>query len=185
MLAGSSAPVAVASSWIFVDEIIVLADAQSLTFGSGGDGELGAALDGDVDETYLIESYYQPPTTSTYHLEWRPNGSATGTLGESTWIYTTGAAKNGGENADLLIARTFTTSAIVLAETLIYAKSGQERYAITTEINFASTALAAMREYASDWNNTVDNITSIELLSAGAAGIKIGSHFRLFKKVTP
>lgn len=184
------AAVATASDWIFVDRIIVSTLTSKVIFGAGGDGELGTALDGDVDEVYLLETAWKVGNSNNLELEWRPNDSALGSDSETTILYGVGDSFEGAAEYQRLIAgRTHSGPNLVVGETVIHAKAGNV-YGVG---NYAQHGGATdhpwlVAEISSVWAGT-DPITSIALLSSvnGTVSnlIQVPSRFRLFKRGLP
>lgn len=171
--------------WTFVDEIIVGSNITVVSFGSGGDGELGTVLDGDADELYMLESLWIPSSGSAVNLCLEPNGITTNQ--ESTWLYSTGSAPSSNESTScLVIARTHNTSCdIMFSEMLIRAKTGVARHMTVFETSTRSSTDLSQRIHGETWNDNSTNITSLDIRCTTSSGILAGSGFKLYKRVTP
>lgn len=165
----------------FVDEIIVTgSDVSSVSFGSGGDGELGTALDGDADVLYLLESIWYPTVSSAEYLYLDFNGLTTNQLSKSVQVTSTSFAYY--SQARTTISKTSNANGNpAFVTTKIFAVSGYPRLVTTTAAIHNTLNNSAINVFSSVWDNTADNITSLGLSSQIALGIKIGSHFKLYK----
>jgi len=70
-----------------------------------------------------------------------------------------------------------------LTEAKLYAKSGAVRTAVVKAAgNIATTTVTSIESTGWSWNNSVDNITSLSFVSAGALGIGNGSRILLLRR---
>jgi hypothetical protein len=70
-----------------------------------------------------------------------------------------------------------------MSDTLIYAKSGYPRTALTTvATGMATTSVDTIQQFGYVWNNTTDNITGLYFRSDQDNGIGVGTSFELWKK---
>ncbi|MDP2607307.1 MAG: hypothetical protein Q8S00_32620 [Deltaproteobacteria bacterium] len=161
----------------FVDSIEVLADVTSVMFGAGGDGAFGRALDGDVDEEYLI-SYSGPAPGATTNFELRPNGLTTNQYGTRHWYGTTTGITTG--------SRLYLGQALVATEPLVgrgelLAKSGKNRTWFATQKQYY-TSNNRSNDIGGTWTDTTTNITSLEIVATVANAIKAGARFSLWRR---
>lgn len=168
-------------SLVFIDEIIVTSDVQTVTFGSGGDGELGTALDGDADEHYLLSGRWVPHASNNTFLYLRPNGVLADQI--STLFRVVGSTSIGNELPFLFLSRTeMASQPVANFESSIFCRTGFPiRGLYTKGTSMSSNTDPVMHRCGSSWDEGVTNITSLGIES-DPGGIKIGSHFRLFKR---
>lgn len=75
------------------------------------------------------------------------------------------------------------TSHVVISHAVLYAKSGYERLLINSFGGSATgTTVNGTGHYASAWNNTGSNITSMTINSSTVNGIGAGSHFEVWAR---
>lgn len=175
--AGGGGGGAVIASLEYMDKIIVGADSTKLTFGAGGDGELGTALDGDTDDTYIIKALLRCDDLSTYRFTLRPND-----------IAMTGSVKvvSGGSQSN----ETFGTFAEFINDYGVFeitfdAKTGNARSFKSTGYTADDSGINsghALHDYAGSWADTSTNITSMVIESQTALKILAGSEFVLYRR---
>jgi hypothetical protein len=161
----------------YMDTIAVTGDVQTVTFGAGGDGLLQRALDGDVDEHYvLISNWKNADTPTTRGLNIRPNGISTDQKSRKT--------SNGtptDEGAIMRIAETAWDVAHGVSE--IVAKTGKIRTISTQIISVQDSALdVAVQAMSGAWNEEVTNITSLDIITPAGVFIEAGSDFTLYRR---
>jgi hypothetical protein len=160
----------------YMDTIVVGADTQDVSFGAGGDGALSRALDGDVDEEYLL-SYFNPPSTATTLLSVRPNAAAATYLGSRHFA---GSSTNFANHAFLQLAGASTGFASDgWAE--LKAETGRERSFYSRKV-LTDGATRYVIQNSGQWTDTVANITSLQIHSDIAGGIKNGAIFKLWRR---
>jgi len=169
---------------MLVDQITTVSDVQQVLFGAGGDGVIGTALDGDVDQVYHVECFWLPPTTGGVLLSLDPNEAAANHLGNVAQATGTTSTLTYATDTSLTIARTYGNSGKgALIEAMFYAKSGVPRLCTAGQTHSQNaTDLAVAAICSGIWSDTVANITSLAVRSSVAAGIKAGSVFRLYKR---
>lgn len=162
----------------FMDKIVVTgATVASVTFGEGGDGIYQRALDGDVDEEYVILGrVFKSGISRQYTLQ--PNGISTNQAYER--IQVSGASVTGQANTGLRLAEAsfdeFTINASLSAKTGM-ARMGQSMMVAnntpSTDVFFQQHGIA--------WNETATNITSL-VIDCNATDIEAGSEFTLYRR---
>ena len=156
-------------------------------------GELSSAvtsytisgLDGDVDEEYeLIIRHIGGAATS--HLYLRPNNDSGSNYGYQ-YIYgesaTAAAFRETAMTGMYLDITANTTNYVNMSKTVLYAKSGYVRTAITqTTDKITGTTVNTVGITGHSWNNTSDNIKSLVIFSTVTNGIGVGSRFILLAR---
>jgi hypothetical protein len=164
----------------YMDTISVTAATASVTFGAGGDGLLGRALDGDVDSEYIIIHRIKKTSTVTT-VDMKPNGLGTNQVSKRTTVQS-----STGTFPRLVICQPPSTG-FELGETTFDVTTGRER-SYHTEASHqgadpASEANSWSRLYTGTWDETSTNVTSIEFATDDAsAGIDAGSEFVLYRR---
>jgi len=164
----------------FLDIIEVTADQTSVSFGEGGDGAFGRVLDGDVDETYILEGYLPSPG-GTGDFEFRPNGLTTNQLGVRHYAGSSHATATGSR---LYLAQSNTTPYVQGLRAEFHAKTGKQR-AFQCE-QFQSDGGSnrhAIQNYGF-WSDTTTNVTSIDITSTVASLIRAGARFVLWRRTS-
>jgi hypothetical protein len=162
----------------FIDRITVAGSAAaSVTFGAGGDGALGRALDGDIDEHYvLISNWKNSDTPTTRGLNIRPNGVSTA---QKSRKISNGTPTD--EGAIMRISETAWDVAHGVSE--IVAKTGRIRTISTQIISVQDSALdVAVQGMSGAWNEEVTNITSLEIITPAGSFIGVDSEFTLYRR---
>lgn len=146
-----------------------------------------SGLDGNVDEEYraLVKAVVGAPSTSIYI---RPNNDSTTANYGAQWLR--------GSNTTLQAYRQTTgigfychpwsgmnTGDFNLSDTLIYAKSGYMRTALTHAMAGSGTTINDVSLIDGLWTNTADNITSIVIVSDTTNGLGAGTSIEVWKKV--
>jgi hypothetical protein len=94
------------------------------------------------------------------------------------------AARNTASDRILLSINTADAGELNMSQTILSAKSGYVRTGIVKTVNkIAGTTVQDIDIQGVVWNNSVDNITSLKILSDQTAGIGTGSHIYLFKRM--
>lgn len=144
-----------------------------------------SGLDGDTDEEYLLITRLKSDYVGSVAYYLRPNndsGSNYGyqlIYGENTTI---GAARGTSNNMEL--GATDATNILSFSKHLIYAKSGYVRTALLEmSAKISGTTVSVVELSGQSWNNTVDNITSLVILSSQINGLGVGSRIILLKKI--
>jgi len=166
----------------FMDIIEVGAPTNLLTFGAGGDGTFQRALDGDVDQTYVID--YRLANTGTSNISLRPNGVITNqegarwTGGSSLAYFTTlvicdptGAGDEEEGSIEFNAAR-------------VRGGIAQPRtYRSLSGLWDTTSSNVLPRGCSGRWNETASNITSMEIaVEGGGNEIAAGSYAILWRK---
>ena len=167
----------------FVDRIVVGGSAvQTVAFGTGGDGDFQRALDGDVDEEYILVSMIRKEDT-LHEYTLRPNGQSTNTRTETLSI-SAGSTAGSTSSSDLRILNTSFTEAYI--ETKLQAKTGNSRLMISmASINDLGQGVDAFKQdHSGVWEESVTNLTSLEVHCPDGAFIDPGSTFSLFRRTS-
>lgn len=175
----------------YVDSIFIIGvDSSGVSFGAGGDGVNGTALDGDADGMYLIRSLWKsnPAAASMVYLE--PNGIAWSTAGMQTrWTEQTTLTYY-GTNAGMALHRTTSASDVMShGESSFIAK----RSVAPTRMLYGREAIEqnniwptmATRIFSAGWMDNATLITTLGIVPGAALGLKAGSEFHLYKQSMP
>jgi len=165
----------------FMDIIEVGANTTSVTFGEGGDGTYGRALDGDIDETYVIESYFPDPLAST-SFELRPNGVTTDQLSARNY----GGSSTGGDiHTGLFLVKDTASDWTIGSRAEFQAKSGKRRMLLGEyfQDNQSGSFRHAILMHGV-WRDTSAVVTSLDIVSTAANAIKSGARFVLWRRTS-
>lgn len=145
-----------------------------------------SGLDGDTDETWLLDMRIVQGYNGSTYFGLRPNNDSGANYGYQRLRggSTTIAAVRGTLSSLLLSSNGGALGAVVHIQCVIHAKSGFVRTAVSID---GGPAVTTTVDYASliglSWNNSADNITSLVVLATEAEGLGIGSRISLYKKI--
>jgi len=153
--------------WELIADIPIIVDSTTVTI---------SGLDGDKDEVYLLTFRGKNNSSLGVGIYLYPNGITTNMSTQLIHVDGTGIGASlestpliGGASAGLQYF-----SCVV-----IYAKTGKQRRWVTHYV-YQTTIMMILA--SSLWNETVTNITFLDLESENPSGIGKGSHILLFKK---
>ena len=156
-------------------------------------GELASAqtsitisnLDGDNDKEYfLIARIINGYNGGTFYYA-RPNNDSGSNYGFQMIRGADSTTYASRFESDSLsdIGYSASLNSLTLSETLLYAKSGYIRTAITKLAqSIVTTTVTGIKLTGQVWNNTADNITSLVIFADQSNGFGIGSRIILMKK---
>lgn len=159
------------SSWELIKEIEVDSDVSSVEING---------LDGDSDKMYLLMMFhYNSHSTDNASVVIRLNGDA-GTNYRIRYLTASGSSVSTSLGTDKTYAGSITAD-VPPGETgfgyvIIHALSGKRR----NTLNFQGCSGAFYINWT-DWNNTTDNLTKINLLLYSTGTIGPGSRIYLFR----
>jgi len=140
-----------------------------------------SSLDGNTDEEYRLIIRATNSNISDSNIGIRPNNDSGSNYGYQ-YLY--------GNDTTIGAARTtfnyFRLGAYFyrnFSDTLIHAKSGYVRTAITTYLTKDESTIFIIGTFGQVWNNTADNITSVVIVSDATNGLGIGTVIELWKKI--
>jgi len=145
-------------------------------------------LNGDTDVIYLIRAYIVATTTALEIYAIFNNDSATANYG---WQYLIGYGSAVGAGRFTTwdgISLTYTgsdttTSNLAYSESIIYAKTGNERLVIVESIDMCdATYIGRIVVKGAIWNNTTSTITSLKILNSGGVNFAAGTNIQLWAK---
>lgn len=143
-------------------------------------------LNGDVDEEYMLKARIVNGYAGNQNMYIRCNNDSGSNYGYQV-LYGTDTTI-GAERAiitGLPIMRNSATGCVQLTNMFIYAKSGYVRTAIIDEVrNIIGTTVSLLVSGGYSWNNTVDNITSLVIISDKTSGLGVGSHIELYRRIS-
>jgi len=170
-----------------VDTIDVVADTALVTFGAGGDGALGTALDGDADEFYILDGVWIPHANTGTFLDLEFNGINTATSSQVYTVVSGGAISAFRRRPGIFLSMTQMASQPVASFTAsIWPLTGfQERTMFVRGTSLSGAQLPSTQRSGGQWQHNTANITSLVVACRTADGIRSGSRFRLFKRITP
>jgi len=144
-------------------------------------------LNGDVDEEYRLIIRIVATDVGPDYLQLRFNNDSGSNYGnQRMWGLNAGTGASRYADSGMRIAEPQSTLAygINFSDTLIYAKSGFVRTAITRDVRgITGTTVDSIWLRGTNWSNTTDNITLMTLMPYNANSLGIGSRFILLKKV--
>lgn len=167
----------------YVDTIEVDSDVTSVSFGAGGDGNFGTALNGDQDYIYYMV-FYIAQMSGSFNYTMRPNGITTNQASARGFQGSSSGATTIAE-----LALSISSSSRPTYGTLTFhVKSGSPRF------YEGHAVLGAIPESTSNifsiglggiWDDTSTNVTSLDIVASSANELKAGSYFHLYKIVLP
>ncbi|MBW2691000.1 MAG: hypothetical protein JRE57_00020 [Deltaproteobacteria bacterium] len=161
----------------FLDSIEVSGAVTSVSFGTGGDGIFGRALDGDSDHEYVLSYYLPDAAVGVADVVVRPNGLSTNQESARHFGGTTEGASTG---ASWLLG-VINTGTIHAGSVEIQAETGRQRIFHGTELLRNSTQRWSIQNSAT-WTDTAANIESLDIVSTVASGIAVGAQFHLWRR---
>ena len=144
-------------------------------------------LNGDTDVIYLIRAYIVATTTALEIYAIFNNDSATANYG---WQYLIGYGSAVGAGRFTTwdgISLTYTgshttTSNLAYSESIIYAKTGNERLTIDKHSWGGGTLISDIALYGGIWNNTTSTITSIKIYGSAVNAMGAGTNIQLWAR---
>jgi hypothetical protein len=164
----------------FMDIITVNAPTASVSFGAAGDGAFKRALDGDVDQTYVLVHRISKTSTMTT-ADIKPNGIGTNQVSRRVTMESSAAT------FPRLVISQPGAAGFESGTTEFDAGSGRQR-SFHSEASLQTADVPTEvgqfgRTYTGTWNDTATNIISLEIATNDAsAGIDIGSEFVLYRR---
>ena len=145
-------------------------------------------LEGDTDEVYELDCNIVNGYSGAILVGVRPNNDTTDANYGFQQLYggsTTIAAQRGTSNPGIYIASISTIDYYSQGKMIIYAKSGYVRTALNKHsTSIAGTTVTYIHMFGSSWNNSGDEITSLNVVSNQTGGLGIGSVISLYRKVS-
>lgn len=162
-----------------VDTIEVTGSAeQTRTFSASGHGALGAALNGDADETYLLEYYIPSVPAGNPDYEFRPNGLTTNQEAARHWAGS--SAGDSGTETRLHLGKGIASGYYMYGRVEFHAASGKRRGFFNNLLQIGGSRF--LDDYYGHWTDDSENVTSIDIYSSDASGLPVGSIFKLFRR---
>jgi hypothetical protein len=164
-------------SWRLIYELDVSSNMTTLTV---------TPVNGNLDKAYWILGRYVNNSGATQSYFVRPNGDNTLNYG-STYIYGASSAVGSGTSTanfqdGLYHCYSLTATQCEATSTMI-AVSGAFR-SMQTQFSYNVTPgyVGGIELFGSTWNNSIANITSLEITSSAANGIGAGSHIEVWAR---
>lgn len=143
-------------------------------------------LDGDTDEEYRLicrqvggvagswnKLIFNADAGTNYGYQYLGGASTTVTASRNSYTSIIGSRN------------TFASGEVGMFDYLLYVKSGYIRTGLVkSTIGIATTTVTEISTIGVSWNNTADNLTSIQVHGDATAGLGTGTHLFLFKKRT-
>lgn len=149
-------------------------------------GGVGAPLDGNTDEEYLVVIRQVGLAAVSNLYMYLNNDKATNYGQQLLYGYSTSIGAYQGTDVGIRLTNYSTlVNTITQAQALIYAKSGYVRTVLTESMERTSgAAITGVNQYGHSWNNTTDNITSIQVggYTGESMGIGNGSSIELYAR---
>jgi hypothetical protein len=138
-------------------------------------------LDGDTDTIYLIKIYQTNLSTGDLYIRLN-NDSTSGIYGMQRLVGSGGGiTASRGTLAHIATSWCDTSGYSGASQLIIYAKKGFNRTVIQNSMgNINGTDVGGLVFRGDVWNNAVDNITSLVLLSLTTNGIGVGTHIEVY-----
>lgn len=166
----------------FMDKIEVTAATQSVTFGAGGNGIFGRALDGNVDDQYVLMGRWVAGVAGTVFIRFRPNGISTSQSNSYINSNNGGTPPTAAEPADMSIAGSVSgLGAALSVNANLYAKTGFRRVYTSTVGVLGASSATQITTYGGGWDDTTTNITSLQIHADVASGIGVGTELFLYR----
>lgn len=174
---GGSGGGAATAIFDLVENIDVVAPATSVSFATG--------VDGDTDEVYALVFRMIKAVVAAITVVLKPNGVTTNQVTKGT-IDGTGVGTISTATLQIVANGSGTTGDVDHGLVTIDAKTGAVRTARMNSLEAVGSSVYLI-DAGMSWNETVTNITSLDVVCSVAAGIGAGSYFRLYKlrKVAP
>jgi hypothetical protein len=169
----------------YIDTIGPLAaPTTSVDFGAGGDGNLGTALNGNVDEVYILETDWVPAAAvlANTRISLNPNGLGTNQNGNAAFWTAASVVRRQYLN-DMALHNAAAYSVRIVGSFEFRAATNKKRLLLGQDTETIAGVVTNGSAVAGVWNETATNITSLRLLCSAANGIAAGSEFRLYKRV--
>lgn len=144
-----------------------------------------SGLDGNTDGQYLIYTRIRNQSGSNTDLYLRPNGDTGSNYGFQIIVgtNTTAAANQNTSWTGMLIANSILAGQVGQTTNTCYMKTGYERTCVSIGLTgFTGTTIYQTGTYASAWNNTSSNVTSLVFFSSQTTGIGAGSHIEVWAR---
>jgi hypothetical protein len=144
--------------------------------------DTGAILDGDVDGWYTV-IIRRIGNTATDHCGIRINSDSGNNYGRrGIYASTTTVANFSTSPTSYIYGSSDGANNTGFSIHTIYAKSGSVRLSNMSGIDNANgTTIAYLENIGSVWNNTVDNITSLQFVSIGSSKLGVGTRVIILK----
>ena len=167
----------------YLDTITVATDTTSISFGASGDGIHQYDMDGDVDDTYVID-FYLPAVTAGCSHTIRPNGA---TADQASARHFAGSSSGDASYTDLHISTTGSSGRLFAGTIEFQAKSGRPRTYTARSFQGQSPESSSnvwISSFAGSWDNDADNVISFDVVASVANQIKAGAVFKLYRRTT-
>jgi hypothetical protein len=141
------------------------------------------SLNGNTDTIYEIEYMFYNPTGSEVEYSVKLNNDSVGSNYHNIKIIGSGSSVTSSSGLTWVCADSFSPGYYSFGEIMLYAKSGSPRLAkIEYTSGVAASGIADERYIRGIWNDTTDNITSINFFQdyGGGNGFGIGSYIYIF-----
>jgi hypothetical protein len=166
----------------FMDIINVSVATPLISFGEGGDGVFQRAMDGNVDDTYVVD--FGVVLSGSNDVSIRPNGVSTNQEGRRY----TGGSSLGNPVAYMIITDpsgpgdTMEGSIELRAAVTRGGVAQRRTYRSTHHTYDVSGDDSLPRGAAGRWNNTVDNIVSLDVAVETSGNFEPGTYAILWRK---
>jgi hypothetical protein len=166
----------------FMDIINVSVATPVISFGATGDGEFQRAMDGNVDDTYVVD--FGLVLSGSNDVSIRPNGVTANQEGRRY----TGGSSLGSDVAYMIISDPTGVNdkeegSLELRAAVTRGGVAQSRTYRSTSTTYDSSGLSSLpRGAAGRWDNTVDNIVSLDLAVETSGNFEPGTYAILWRK---
>lgn len=145
-------------------------------------------LDGDKDETWLINSYFVlEATTASSNIGYQINGDSAANYGLQKIDGINGSVSSSrfDNGTRLVIGRSVGTSAskICYSDAVVYCKSGNDRLSLAQyQTNELGSYVYNTTVIGGIWNNTTDTITNLQIIPY--TNLLAGTNIQIWAKTT-
>lgn len=142
-------------------------------------------LEGDTDEQYMLDTNIVNSYSGTNAFGMRINGDSGNNYGYQ-YLLGSDSAITAGRNLGEYIGIGFCDAVdkSTSGKLLLHAKSGYVRTLLSSDSGTISgTTVTAIYSYGRSWNNTVDEITSINIFGV-SGNMAVGSTISLYRRIT-
>jgi hypothetical protein len=161
--------------------------AYETTLGTAATSLTISGLTGDTAKEYKLETRIVNGYNGTANYSCRLNADGATNYGDQQFYNsdaTTVAAVRSTATSHILLGNNGALSSLNQSTTIIQAKSGYVRTAITEWTGgISNTTVTHTRMVGTSWNNTADEITSLVILADQTDGLGVGSYICLWKRV--
>jgi len=162
----------------YMDTIRVTTAGASFTFGTGGDGDVGRALDGNVDGEYVM--YYRIKGSAGHFCDFRPNGVTTNQETFRATFQSSNATRATLQFAEVSDSGDTSFGELHFdARTTVAGVASKRHFRAYATLDAGTASFG--RGFWGTWNETSTNVTSIDIVPS-TGNIAAGSELVLYRR---